>query len=106
MECPKCGSPEVERLPPDQVSKHPGYRCGDCGLRMRSEGMLVTYALTTLLGSVFFLGMGYMLLYEDAGGQWLKAAFLGAAGVVVAGYSLRQISRPVPVRGPEEGRPS
>ena len=105
MECPKCGSAEVKQLPPDQISKHPGDRCGNCGLKMRSAGMLLPYMFTLLIGLAFFAGTGYMLIDEDAGGRVLKAAFLGVVGIVVAGYSVIQIARPVPKRGSSASGP-
>ncbi|WP_020470563.1 hypothetical protein [Zavarzinella formosa] len=96
MECPKCGSSQVKRLPPSQISPHPGYQCGECGIKMRSSGMLFVYLLTLLIGIAIGAVMVYMLIEEDGGNRPFQAAWLGAAGLIVAGYSVMQIARPVP----------
>jgi hypothetical protein len=105
MECPKCASADVEQLPPNEISRHPGYQCGNCGLMMRSGGTL-TYLFTLLVGLAFFAGMGYMLVYEDGAGRPLKVIMLGAAGAAGAGYSVMQLTRPAPNRGPSAKGPT
>ena len=99
MECPKCSSNQVERLPPSQISPKPGYRCNNCGLKMRSSGMLVVYVFILFIGLAFFLVALYATL--DDGDRILDALAYGQIGLVVAGYSLLQIARPVPRRTPE-----
>jgi hypothetical protein len=53
MECPKCESTKVERLPPSPISPHPGYRCGECGTKLRAPGMLVAYIAVLVVKTAF-----------------------------------------------------
>ena len=101
LECPKCSSRNVVRLPPSQISPHPGYQCHDCQVRLRGEGMLFVYLLMVLvvcpgmtLGVLFFLLKAHEATNRRLGG----ALWIGAMAIVVGGYSLMQIARPGPRR--------
>jgi DNA-directed RNA polymerase subunit RPC12/RpoP len=104
MECPKCGSSSVERLPPSQISPHPGYRCNNCGIKMRSHGMLFVYIFTFVVGAALCFLCGWLLVEAGGGDRPIRVAWLGVIGIVVAGYSVMQIFRPVPRRGSEADR--
>ena len=65
MECPRCASAEVERLPPSQISPHPGYKCRACGVKMRAPGMLFPYLVVLALG----VGLSGLFLYLLLGGE-------------------------------------
>ena len=100
MECPRCGSEKVERLPPSKISFHPGYLCENCGIKMRSHGMLFVYFCTFLLGSVF-LAMAIVLVVGVVQGEQtprLSIISMAVGGVIGVGYSAMQIVRPVPLR--------
>ena len=98
MECPKCGSSSVEKLPPSQISPHPGYLCSNCGIKMRSHGMLFVYLFVLLIGSGLCVLCAWLLLEAGGGDRPIRVAWLGVVGFVVAGYSVMQIARPVPRR--------
>ena len=98
MECPNCGSAQVKLLPPSQISPHPGFRCADCGILMRSRGMQFIYVVAFLLGLAFFAGAVAARFFLEEIGLPIRAIALGIAGVAVAVNSVRQIARPVPRR--------
>jgi predicted RNA-binding Zn-ribbon protein involved in translation (DUF1610 family) len=98
LECPKCGSARVERLPPSQISPQSGYRCNNCGVAMRAPGMLFIYLVTFILGLAFFALGSFLLINIEKTFSPFKPVLYGAAGLVVAGYSAPQIIRPVPRR--------
>lgn len=99
MECPRCGSTRVERLPPSQISPHPGYKCGECGVVMRASKMLVPYLIVLALGAGLF-GLFLFLLLGGEGDHPmpLKGLWLAGLGLVCSGYSIMQLMRPVPRR--------
>jgi DNA-directed RNA polymerase subunit RPC12/RpoP len=96
MECPQCGSPNIERLPPSQISPHPGYRCSACGKLMRAPGMLFLYLAVLVIG-VGLGGLFLLLVLGDAEERIpLRAIWLAGAGLLCAGYAVMQLARPVP----------
>ena len=100
MECAKCGSYQVDRLPPSQITPHPGYRCGDCGLKMRAPGMLPLYLLVIVLGGGFAALVIYLALGGEGDKQMpAKGIWFAGVGIFCVGYALMQIARPVPRRG-------
>lgn len=95
MRCPTCDSPDVVRLPPNNITPHPGYRCNGCGRRLRGPGMFAVYAVTLVLG----LGVAALTAWGLAQGEAdreIRIAWLGGVGLVVAGYSVWQLLRPAP----------
>src|SRR5688500_5888704 len=98
MKCPKCGSTTVEKLPPSQISPHPGYRCNGCELKMRSHGMVFVYLFTLLFGLALCILCVTLLVVTEGSERPLKMLWLGGVGVIVAGYSVAQIMRPVPLK--------
>ena len=94
MECPKCQSTKVERLPPSQISPRPGYRCKDCGIKLRAPGTYVVYLVLLLIGLSFLVGAGYALLEMEGGNRPIRVLWLGGTGLIVAGYSAMQLARP------------
>ena len=98
MECPKCSSGQVKLLPPSQISPHPSFHCLDCGLLMRSRGMLFIYVIAFVLGVAFLIGGVVSLFFIDEIGVSVRAIALGVVGAIVARYSIMQMSRPVPRR--------
>ena len=103
MECPRCSSNQVERLPPSRISPKPGYRCSNCDLKMRSPGMLLVYLILFLLGlAAFAFGIAAKLA---EGKETIVAFKAGWIGLFVAGYSLLQLIRPAPRRTPKTEEP-
>jgi len=101
MECPKCESSQVVRLPPSQISPHPGYRCTDCGLKMRESGMLFVYIIVLVIGlAVGGLFVSMAIARENDNFPY-RGLWLAGAGLVVAGYSAMQIARPAPLSKPK-----
>src|SRR5262245_31238866 len=77
--CPKCGAAEVYKLPEDGISPHPGYTCGECGVRMSAGGMRVAYGVVTLIAGAIFCATVALLVG-------------GHVGVVRAAISLAVVS--------------
>jgi hypothetical protein len=101
LECPRCGSPNVARLPADPVSPAPGFRCANCGVKLRDRGMLVVYLVVLVIAA----GIGALNVFvQVAGGLSARGLAVLAVCVVCGGYSAAQIARPAP-RRPEGGRP-
>ena len=98
LECPKCGSTQVKLLPPSVITSHPGFRCLDCGILMRSRGVLFIYLIAFPLGVAFLVGGVVSLFFIDEIGVSIRAIGLGVVGAIVARYSILQIARPVPRR--------
>jgi hypothetical protein len=102
LECRKCGSAKVEKLPPNGISPRPGYVCKECGAKMRAPGMLVPYVVVLVLG----VGVAGLFLSPLFGGGdkelLVQGLWFVGVGLICAGYSLRQIVRPVPRRVPHE----
>jgi ribosomal protein L37AE/L43A len=94
-ECPNCDSRNVVRRPPSQISPHPGYVCRDCGTVMRARGMAVVYLAVLLIAIGFLSLFGYLASIGEfkVGNAWKPIL-----AVVCAGYSIRQLFRPVPKR--------
>lgn len=96
LQCPRCESTNVTRLPKSEVTPHPGYRCGDCQLKMRADGMVVLYVVGLLLGAALLAGAVF-LVFESRDIRGLaKAAAVGGVCVVVFWYSLVQLLQPTP----------
>ena len=102
--CVRCDAREVEKLPANFISPHPGYRCRACGYKMRSKGMLFVYLVTLVLGLVLFVLGIYTSLDERFHlGHLGFLLFRAIPGFIVAMYSVFQILRPTPRRArPEE----
>ncbi len=97
LECPKCGSPDLERLPANRISPHPGYRCSGCGLRLRARGMLFVYLFALVMGAVVGAAAVAFLVAWGEDRVW-RILWLGAAGIGCSAYSLYQLVQPVPRR--------
>jgi hypothetical protein len=95
LECPSCRSPQVERLPPSQISPRPGYRCGGCGALLRERGTLPIYLLVLAIGCGFVGLFVYLLATGHAGPERFVTPLIGG---ICAIYSIRQLMRPVPQR--------
>src|SRR5262245_27694149 len=51
MRCAACKAPALEKLPPNRMSRHPGYSCSACGAVMRPPGSTGMYVFLTILGT-------------------------------------------------------
>jgi hypothetical protein len=108
LRCPKCGAEAVEKLPPNQFSRHPGYVCAACETRMRRAGTKGNYFAAAGLGVfVVLLGIAMAVLSFDAPrgqGRMLGGAVaLAVLGGVVAGWAVKQSRLPEPI-GAKAGR--
>ena len=96
-ECPGCGSDRVVKLPANSISRHPGYLCRNCRLKMRTPGRLLGWILALALGLACSVGLVVAWLTGDEEGMSSLLKFM-VLGAIVAGYSLMQIVRPLPRR--------
>lgn len=102
MECPRCGSDEVEKLP-DRIgiSPHPEYACDNCGKRMRAPGSLITYIVVLVLGGALAVVFVFASLKQKDLESPQLFLFAGL-GLVCSGYSFMQLMKPTPRRGKRE----
>ena len=91
LTCPKCGSPQITRLPGNHITPYPGYRCGRCELHMRPSGTGVFYVL--IIAACFGLMALCTIALLEGGDADLYFVYLCT---VVAGYSVYQLRRPTP----------
>lgn len=99
IECPRCGSPEVERIPRNQIDPFRRYLCVNCGVKMRTCGSLFPYLVVLMLGLAIFAMFVYLALgFEGEQRMSIGSFGLAGLGLVCAAYSLVQIMRPIPVR--------
>lgn len=99
LSCPKCRCPDVERLPSNAVTPHPGYRCVQCGLRMR--GMTWTYILVIVLGvALLTVAVGLVKIFSDDRDGQLQNYVLYSLplSILVVGFSVFQLLKPRPAR--------
>lgn len=97
MNCPKCDSPNVTKLPPSQITPKPGYRCEDCGAKLRAPGTAIMYLFVMAIGVAMFVLIGGLFVSGEMNGRIpLKAFWIAGIGVICAVYSVSQLVRPVP----------
>ena len=109
LRCAKCKAPTLEKLPPNQFSRNPGYVCTGCGATMRPPGTTGTYLVIIVLGGfVVLLGVvpAAIALTADnhRGMLFLGTASLVVLGIASTGWAARQLFLPVPLDAPK--RPS
>jgi hypothetical protein len=94
LACRRCGSRAVRQLQTDGVAQNPGYRCTECELRMRPAGSTFLYVVVLTVSVVLFSFFTFVLWKSGEG--LVAFPFM----LIVAGYSVRQLLRPTPVRCP------
>ena len=105
--CPRCDSQDVEPLPPDGISRWPGYACRRCGAALRAPKTTLLY-VAVLVVCAGLLPLFLMPLWDDSVGlrwdQWPRVIWYLVAAVGVAVYSVWQLLRPTPrvMRDPAE----
>ena len=103
-QCPRCESRALQRLPANAMSKHPGYRCKGCDLRMRPSNTTVLYVvlLATTLGIGVTISVAIFMEPGEAGKELgprlLDPHFYMIMGAFPVGivYLILQLSRPTP----------
>lgn len=95
LACRQCRSVELATIPSNGISRHPGYRCTMCGLRMRPPGSGFLYTVVLVL-SLSLLALFALPLWGGGSGPAVVYPFM----VVVAGYSAWQLRRPIPLQQP------
>ena len=93
LACRRCGLQGLTPLANDGISRHPGYRCTECGLRMRPAGSTFLYAVVLTL-SIALLALSTLPMWAPVEGQVIVYPFM----LVVASYSVWQLLRPTPLR--------
>jgi hypothetical protein len=109
MRCAACKAAALQKLPPNQFSRNPGYVCTQCNAVMRPPGSTGLNIFVVVLG-VFgiLLGIFLCIVVFDATtnrNRLISGAVAAAAiGVAVAGWGVRQLRLPMPLDAPP--RPS
>jgi hypothetical protein len=97
LECRRCASVRIEKLPPSSISPHAGYKCGECGTIMRAPQMLFPYLIVFMLGTGLASLFIYLMLgYQGDHGMPARGFWLFGLGLICAWYALRQLTRPAP----------
>jgi hypothetical protein len=90
LACPRCGSAAVVRLGADRVTPYPGYECRACDLSMRPPGTRAFYVAVLTVCAVLLVASALM--------SWENSeVVVFPFTLTVAGYSVYQLLRPVPV---------
>jgi hypothetical protein len=90
LTCPRCAA-AVVRLEADRVTPYPGYECRACGLTMRPPRTRGFYIVVLMVCAVLLV-LSALASWESRELVWFPCA------LTVAGYSVYQLLRPVPVR--------
>jgi hypothetical protein len=93
--CPRCNSRAVDRLPPDNVSRHPGYACRACGLRMRPRNSTAKW-LVVLVFSLLVCAVCLVAICLKPV-EFFRLLGIAAAMAVLAVCTVLQLRRPMPV---------
>jgi hypothetical protein len=93
-QCPQCESFRVELLEAKSIARSSGYRCEECGLRMRSDGHFLLYFIALVLSlsvSIYFAA----ICWEE---QKILVTLIKVViiAIAVAGYSIYQLLLPTP----------
>lgn len=109
LSCPVCCGTEVAQLPPNGISRRPGYRCLSCGARMR--GMTGMYVFVIVLGlALSCVAAGLVHVFGDIRDEKIRDLVRVPAGpwsfglgfplyLGLVAYSARELFRPSPRRG-------
>src|SRR5262249_21749290 len=102
MRCPACQAAAVQKLPPNAISRHPGYVCSACGAVMRPPGSTGLYLFLTVLGGVVvLLGLGVVVAVTTSEDFNRRALYGGVTlpvlGAVVAVWCINQLRLPIPL---------
>jgi DNA-directed RNA polymerase subunit RPC12/RpoP len=105
MRCAACKAPALQELPPNRISRHPGYVCSACGALMRPPQSTGMYVFLTLLGvGGVVLGV-FIFVAVLAEGTFERRPLFGALafpfiGGVVAVWCVQQLRLPMPLDAP------
>ena len=80
---------------PDQP--RPGFRCRDCGTKMRSPGTYIVYLIVLLIALSVLVGTAYAAVELGCADRPVWMLWFGGVGLIVAGYAAMQLSRPAPL---------
>ncbi|GIW98020.1 MAG: hypothetical protein KatS3mg111_1353 [Pirellulaceae bacterium] len=95
--CARCGSENLEPLPPNSFSRKPGYLCMTCGTKHRGRKSTWMYAGILLLGLLLAAGGIAAFMSEDGNDGRVRRRSplrLVVLGVVVAGWAAWQFRVP------------
>jgi len=109
MRCAACKEATLEKLPPNQFSRNPGYVCRSCNTIMRPPESTALYVFLCILGgAITLMGIGMLFIAFDAETSKKRlisgAATMTGLGVMAAIWTFKQLRLPVPLDAP--ARPS
>jgi hypothetical protein len=107
LRCRGCKSDQIQLLPPNKITRNPGYICRRCSLHMRPPGSGCRSIFVIALCCCFFaVGVALIiaLLAYDKKGIGLAlgiGSFLCGIPTTVVMFVIRQLRRPTPLKAPE-----
>ncbi len=68
MQCPECESERIDRLPPNEITRNPGWVCTSCGLQMRHAKSAALYWMIIVMCvavALFLAGLLSLLAFDS-----------------------------------------
>ena len=97
--CPKCGSSTLEPLPPNSISRNPGYRCIECGSELRTAKSTWSLLFIVMLGFLFAIGsIASAINGKETGQHWIF--MWGSVGLFVGIWAVRRLRLPKILKAP------
>ena len=99
--CPKCELGDLQKLPPNQISRNPGFFCPHCDTKLRDSNSTLILAGIVLLGSMMAVAGLFITLVglpEKVATGRRGPIFLLIAGAVVSFWAARQLFVPKAVK--------
>ncbi len=110
MTCPECESERIGRLPPNDITRNPGWICASCGLQMRyAKSAALYWWLIAMCGviALFLLGMIILIAFgsifdpnfkppKDLGKMIAFGIGFTGVSLYVGRWALAQARKPAP----------
>jgi hypothetical protein len=104
LRCAACKESEVMVLPPNLITRRPGYICPRCGALMRPQrstgiylGLLVLGGFGLLLGVVLIVTFSFAKRDNWSDERVKTSGQLALIGFLVTGFAYHQLRRPTPL---------
>lgn len=105
IRCAQCKKATVEKLPPNRISRYPGYVCTSCNTVMRPPGKIATYLMVIVLAGLLAAGGIAAVAIEAFSDSPVDLRTEGGLMIMILGLTLVswavvQLRYPVPIDAP------